>query len=110
MVERGALQYQQYCSSCHLADGVGEPPIPRSIQRPDYFTAMPLNEASHAWHHGDEQLTQMILKGTSRSRTRMPAWEGVLSVDQVRDLIAYMKSLWSDRILACQGPKHMSCM
>ena len=110
MVERGARLDSQNCSSCHLQDGVGEPPIPRSIRRPDYFTAMPLNESSHAWHHGDEQLMQMILKGTTRSRTRMPAWEGVLSGEQVRDLIAYMKSLWSDRILACQGPKHMSCM
>jgi len=110
MVESGTRLYQQYCSSCHLQDGVGEPTIPRSIRRPDYFTAMPLNESSHAWHHGDEQLIQMILQGTTRSRTRMPAWEGVLSEDQARDLIAYMKSLWGDRILACQGPGHMSCM
>lgn len=110
MVENGALLYRQYCSNCHGKEGVGEPPIPWSIRRPDYFTAMPLNESSHAWHHGDEQLAQMILKGTSRSRRRMPSWDGILSMSQVRDVIAYMKSLWSDRILACQGPKHMRCM
>ena len=109
-VERGARLYQQYCSACHGQDGVGEPSISWSILRPDYVTAMPLDESSHAWHHGDEQLTQMILKGTERSRTRMPVWDGVLSVTQVRDLIGYLKSLWSDRIVACQGPRHMSCM
>lgn len=110
MVVKGARLYDQFCSACHLKDGIGEPPIPRSIRKPDYITAMPLDETSHAWHHGDEQLIQIILKGTKRSRTRMPALEGILSEEQVRDLIAYMKSLWSDRILACQGPKHMSCM
>jgi len=109
-VERGAHLYQEYCSACHGKDGVGEPPIPWSIRRPDYITAMPLDESSHAWHHGDEQLIQMILKGTARSRIRMPVWDGVLSVSQARDLIGYLKSLWSDRILTCQGPRHMSCM
>ena len=110
MIERGARLYQEYCMTCHGKDGVGEPPIPWSIRRPDYVTAMPLDESSHAWHHGDENLVQMILKGTSRSRTRMPNWEGVLSVEQTLDLVAYIKSLWGDRILACQGPRHMSCM
>lgn len=110
MIERGAHLYEQYCSICHGKDGIGEPPIPWSIRRPDYVTAMPLDESSHAWHHGDERLIQTILKGTPRSRTRMPTWEGVLSMEQARDLVAYIKSLWSDRILECQGPRHMSCM
>ena len=110
MIERGARLYQQYCIVCHGKDGVGEPPIPWSIRRPDYVTAMPLDESSHAWHHGDDNLIQIILKGTSRSRTRMPTWKGILSVEQASDLVAYIKSLWSDRILECQGPRHMSCM
>ena len=109
-VARGAHLYRQYCSACHQRDGVGEAPIPSSIRRLDFFTAMPLDESSHAWHHGDEQLIQMILKGTPRSRTRMPVWEGVLSEIQARDLVGYLKSLWSDRIVGCQGPRHMSCM
>ena len=110
MIERGAHLYQQYCSICHGKDGVGEPPIPWSIRRLDYVTAMPLDESSHAWHHGDDNLVQIILKGTRKSRTRMPTWEDVLSVEQVRDLVAYIKGLWGDRILECQGPRHMSCM
>jgi len=110
MIERGAHLYQQYCLNCHGKDGIGEPSIPWSIRRPDYSTAMPLDESSHAWHHGDDNLIQIILKGTPRSRTRMPTWEGILSVEQARDLVAYIKNLWSDRILECQGPRHMSCM
>lgn len=110
MIERSARLYQKYCLACHGKDGVGEPPIPWSIRRPDYVTAMPLDESSHAWHHGDDNLVQMILKGTQRSRTRMPTWEGILSIEHASDLVAYIKSLWGDRILACQGPRHMSCM
>ena len=109
-VERGARLYQEFCSTCHGQNGIGEPPIPWSIRRSDYITAMPLDESSHAWHHGDDQLVQMILKGSPRSRIRMPVWDGVLTKAQARDLVAYIKSLWSDRILTCQGPRHMSCM
>lgn len=109
-VARGATLYASYCISCHRKDGVGEPRVPWSIRRPDLIEAMPLNETSHAWHHSDEQLIATILDGNKRSRLRMPVFRNVLSAEQAADLVAYMKSLWSDRILACQGPGHMRCM
>ncbi len=109
-VARGAELYASHCISCHRKDGVGEPRVPWSIRRPDLIEAMPLNETSHAWHHGDEQLISMILEGTERSRRRMPVFRGVLSAEDAADLVAYIKSFWSDRILACQGPGHMRCM
>ena len=108
-VVRGKQLYEKYCQGCHKKDGVGEPPIPLSIRKPGYLTAMPLNETSHAWHHGDEQLVQIVLQGLERTN-RMPGWKAVLSEEEARDIVAYIKSLWSPRILACQGPKHMSCM
>lgn len=108
-VVHGKQLYEQYCQACHKKDGVGEPPIPSSIRKPGYLTAMPLNETSHAWHHGDEQLAEIILQGLKRTN-RMPGWKTVLSEKEAHDIVAYIKSLWSPRILACQGPKHMSCM
>ena len=108
-VAAGEKLYIKYCQSCHQKDGVGETPVPESIRRPGYVSAMPLNETSHAWHHGDKQLVKMILKGLPRTK-RMPAWKGVLSEKQADEIVAYIKSLWIPRILACQGPKHMSCM
>ena len=109
-VSRGAQLYEQYCQACHKKDGVGEPPIPWSIRRSDYVVSMPLDASSHAWHHGDEQLVRTILEGNPRSRTRMPQWKNVISDADTLDLVAYIKSLWPPRILACQGPKHMQCM
>jgi len=70
---------------------------------------MPLNETSHAWHHSDEQLAEVILDGLRRTN-RMPAFKLALSEKDAYDIVAYIKSLWSPRIIACQGPKHMSCM
>jgi len=109
-VARGATLYASHCISCHREGGVGEPRVPWSIRRPDLIEAMPLNESSHAWHHGDEQLITMILDGSQRSRRRMPVFRNVLTEGDAADVIAYMKTFWSDRILACQGPAHMRCM
>lgn len=109
-VNRGRQLYNSHCIECHKRDGVGEPTVPWSIRRPGLVEAMPLNETSHAWHHGDEQLMSIILDGTPRTRVRMPVWRGALSEEQAADLIAYIKSLWSARIISCQGPKHMDCM
>ena len=109
-VARGTALYETHCVSCHREGGVGEPKVPWSIRRPDLIEAMPLNESSHAWHHSDEQLVTMILDGTQRSRRRMPVFRGVLTEADAADLIGYVKTFWSDRILACQGPAHMRCM
>ena len=109
-VARGKQTYDSYCVACHKRDGVGEPTVPWSIRRTGFIEAMPLDETSHAWHHGDEQLMGMILDGTARSKTRMPVWRNILSEQDAADLVAYLKSLWSDRIVSCQGPKHMDCM
>lgn len=108
-VVAGERLYQQYCQACHQEEGAGEKSIPSFIARPGYLTAMPLNETSHAWHHTDEQLIHTILNGLQRTN-RMPALEGVITEQQASYILAYIKSLWSDRILDCQGPKHMSCM
>lgn len=105
----GKTLYEKHCQICHQKDGIGEKQIPWSIRHPQYLTAMPLNETSHAWHHGDEQLVSMILEGLKRTK-RMPAFKRVLSGKEARDIVAYIKSLWSPRIIACQGPKHMRCM
>ena len=104
-VGRGLALYETNCVQCHQAAGAGEN-IPLDIRHPDFIPAMPLNEKAHAWHHGDAQLVQMIQRGN----TRMPAFSNILTEAELHDLVAYMKSLWSPRIIACQGPKHMACM
>ena len=108
-VVQGKVLYEKHCILCHKKDGVGEATIPRSILKPGHRTAMPLNETSHAWHHSDEQLVKTILEGIP-GNNRMPPRKDQLSRKEAKNLVDYIKSLWSDKIIACQGPKHMTCM
>jgi len=39
----------------------------------------------------------------------MIAWQEVLNDDEIDDILAYLKSTWSLRSLACQGSRHMRC-
>ena len=34
----------------------------------------------------------------------------IVDNEDAHDLVAYIKSLWTQRELDCQGPKHMQCM
>ncbi|HEC18059.1 MAG TPA: cytochrome c [Gammaproteobacteria bacterium] len=107
--KNGKPLYETYCQSCHGEQGVGEPAPPMSIRDPSFFFAPALDDSQHAWHHSDEDLVKFILEGSPRT-PRMVAWKKVLSRTDVRNIVAYIKSLWGDRAIKCQGPKHMSCM
>ncbi len=107
-VAQGKALYQQNCQKCHQKEGEGEKPVPAYIRQLGFVAAMPLDETSHAWHHGDRQMVQTILNGTPSTK-RMPAWKGKISEQEAKYIVAYIKSLWPPEILACQGPKHMTC-
>ncbi|MDH5355945.1 MAG: c-type cytochrome [Gammaproteobacteria bacterium] len=108
--ERGQKIYMTICQSCHGKDGVGENYSIQSLTDKKYISAPALDASAHAWHHTDDDLVKTILEGSPRS-PRMAAWKkaGITEQD-ARDLVSYMKSLWTQRELDCQGPKHMECM
>ncbi len=108
-VREGARLYAENCRQCHGAQGVGERPDDPYAKDDFGFVAPALNDDAHAWHHPDRQLIATILNGSSRNE-RMIAWKTALSPDNAADLVAYIKSLWSFRSLACQGGRHMRCM
>jgi mono/diheme cytochrome c family protein len=107
---RGQNLYVKKCQSCHGKDGVGENYSIQSLSSKEYIMAPALNASAHAWHHTDEALVKTILDGSPRT-PRMVAWKNSdVSTEDVDDLVAYIKSLWTSRELDCQGPKHMQCM
>ena len=108
--KRGKALYEKNCQTCHGIEGVGETYTLQALTDQKYLMAPALDTSAHAWHHTDDALVKIILEGSSRP-SRMPAWKDKgLSAADARDVVAYMKSLWTQRELDCQGPKHMKCM
>lgn len=107
--KHGEKLFAENCQACHGAVGIGEAP---KLGSPEQDLAPALDDTAHAWHHTDEALQNTILKGSPGPNSRMIAWEDKLSARDAQDLVAYMKSLWNERALRCQGPKHMDpgCM
>lgn len=104
---RGEALYAQHCASCHGAKLEGEPDWQRL--RPDGAYAAPPHDGSgHTWHHPDAQLLEIVRDGgqayaTSGVRSRMPGFGGVLSDDEIRTILSFIKRHWSARERAHQA-------
>jgi mono/diheme cytochrome c family protein len=86
--ERGAPLFKRYCAGCHGQDGRGGAhtfmPHVGTLTRKDYIELVP-----------DRDLFEVIDKGggaTGRS-SYMPAWDSKLSDQDIKDVIAHIRSL-----------------
>lgn len=109
LVAAARKTYQQYCQACHGENGVGERPKDKHAQDQYGFVAPPLDNSSHGWHHSDGNLVHTILNGSSRNPRMLP-FKDLISDEDATNAVAYIKSLWNFRSLACQGVRHMRCM
>src|SRR5207245_3784977 len=72
-------------------------------QQPDARGDMPPpphDDRGHTWRHSDAQLAEIIRQGlrdpfNKTPELTMPPFGGQLTDAQIRDVIAYFKSLWS---------------
>ena len=98
-IARGAEIHASSCQSCHGdAQGKGNQPH------------VPTNAANgHTWQHSDADLEYIVnhgsdelvvkmrqLQGIPSNAPLMPAFRDKLSQDDIRAVIAYIKTLWSD--------------
>ena len=87
----GKKMYKMNCSPCHgengKGDGVGASLLP--VKPTDHSDGNIMNNRS------DKYLSKIISKGGSAvgRSTYMPAWDGLFSDQQFRDLIAHIRSL-----------------
>ncbi len=88
---RGKLQFENYCVSCHGPRGEGDGPVGLSLDpRPAR-----LGDRAYMSAKTDDYLFQVIKNGgasVGRSPLMAP-WGGSLSDAQIRDVIAYIRSL-----------------
>jgi mono/diheme cytochrome c family protein len=88
---RGKLQFENYCVSCHGRRGDGDGPVAATL---DPKPAR-LGDRASMSAKTDDYLFQVI-KGGGASVGRsalMAPWGGTLSDAQIRDVIAYVRSL-----------------
>lgn len=97
-VARGQAIYDQHCMECHGANGKGQPGDWRVRDADGRYPPPPLDDSAHAWHHPTAVLMEAIRDGSPGGEGNMPAWKGKLSEQQMQDVVAYIKSLWSDPV------------
>jgi mono/diheme cytochrome c family protein len=87
----GRALYQQYCSTCHGAQGKGDGPAASALNpKPrDHTDGRYMNALS------DAHLQQVISAGGAAVQRSplMPAWQGILTPQQIDDVIAYLRTL-----------------
>ena len=99
-VARGKAVYAENCMTCHGAEGRGPAGDWRIRDADGRFPPPPLDDSAHAWHHPTADLLEMVREGSPGGLGNMPAWKGKLSEQQMQDVVAYIKSLWSDEVYA----------
>ena len=108
-VGRGQQLYQQHCASCHGADLGGQPDWRE--QKPDgTYPAPPHSAKGHTWHHSDAVLHDYVARGGQAVldsqgvsfRSGMPAFNDVLTPQDINSILAFIKSTWPPRIQAAQ--------
>jgi len=95
---RGKTVYEKHCLECHGDAGKGQPGDWRIREADGYFPPPPLDDSAHAWHHPTAALLEVIRDGSPQGQGKMPAWKDTLSEQEMQDVVAYIKSLWSDPV------------
>ena len=80
--DSGADTYKAKCAMCHAADGSGSTPAGKSMKVPP-FSSPDLIKASD----GD------LIASTKNGKGKMPAYSGKLTDPQIKDVIAYIRTL-----------------
>ncbi len=108
LVAEGKHIYDRDCASCHGAKLEGQPNW-RMRQANGRLPAPPHDATGHTWHHADALLIEITKNGLVPGVTApegyvsdMPAYSATLSDQDIRAVLAYIKSSWPKHALAQQ--------
>jgi mono/diheme cytochrome c family protein len=97
----GEKVYVKHCAACHGAKLEGQPDWQKRLPS-GRMAAPPHDETGHTWHHPDEVLFGITKHGMVPPYappgypSDMPAFNGVLSDDEIRAVLAYIESHWKN--------------
>lgn len=87
----GKAKYQQFCGACHGPNGKGDGPAAGSLNpKPQDHS-----DTTYMKSLSDEQIFKIIkMGGTAVGKSpTMPPWGGALSDDDIKNVVAYIRSL-----------------
>jgi len=101
IIAQGRQIYSDQCAACHGADLEGQPDW-RTPLASGRLPAPPHDESGHTWHHSDEVLFRIVKEGTAAIvgggyESDMPGFADVLSDEEIRAVLDYIKSTWPER-------------
>lgn len=104
-IEAGRNLYLGNCASCHGVNLEGQPNW-QSPNAEGVLPAPPHDATGHTWHHNDELLFEytklggkaaLEMKGVSSFNSGMPAFGETLTDNEIWDVLAYIRSTWSEQ-------------
>lgn len=100
MIAQGRALYAQHCAACHGAELDGQPNWQEALPG-GRMPAPPHDATGHTWHHSDRELFLITKKGMSAVvsdyENEMPAFEGILSDEEIGAVLNFIKSTWPSR-------------
>lgn len=105
LVVQGRQIYADACASCHGAALEGQSNW-QQRNAAGRLPAPPHDPSGHTWHHPDTVLFLLTkygpaaLMNDSGYLSDMPAYDGVLSDDEIVAVLSYIKSTWPRQIRA----------
>lgn len=110
VVTLGARVYADECAACHGADLEGQPDW-RFRDADGLLPAPPHDATGHTWHHDGDTLFRIVklglpeLIGDPDYASAMPAYDDLLTDDEIVAALSYIKSTWPAEIRAAHDAK-----
>lgn len=110
----GQSLYAEHCASCHGANLEGQPDW-RTPDEDGVLPAPPHDETGHTWHHDNQLLFEytrlggeeaLAARGVTGFASGMPGIGDVLTDDEIWDILAYIRSTWSERVQEVQAGRN----
>jgi mono/diheme cytochrome c family protein len=103
LVARGSGIYAEHCASCHGKNLEGDSEW-QTRDAEGYLPAPPHDETGHTWHHPDSLLFDITKLGLAKAanlenyQTRMPAFEGALTDEEIIAVLSFIKAQWPEQV------------
>ena len=113
-LRNGQGLYKEHCASCHGVNLEGQANW-RKIGKDGLLPAPPHDRTGHTWHHDNMLLFDytklggkalMETRGISGFKSGMQGFGDALTDDEIWDILAYIRSIWPERIKRIQASRN----